>query len=152
MRSLNRREALMLAGGAVALALTPSPSFAQAPASAAAAEAIKKFTGGAEPTAGKITLDLPEIAENGNTVPLGVLVDSPMTAQSHVSEIVVLAEGNPNSAVVRFGLTPASGKAEISVRIRLAATQNVVVLARTSDGAVYMEKKSVKVTVAGCGG
>ena len=93
MRPFNRREALMLAGGAVALALTPSSSFAQAPA-AAAAEAIKKFTGGAEPTAGKITLDLPEIAENGNTVPLTVTVDSPMTAQSYVKEVLILAESS----------------------------------------------------------
>ncbi|MER2606333.1 MAG: thiosulfate oxidation carrier protein SoxY [Siculibacillus sp.] len=143
-QTLTFGAAAFLSGGL----LTAAPAFAANDT----ADVVKAFLAGREPVKGKITLDLPEIAENGNTVPLGVLVDSPMTAQSHVSEIVVLAEGNPNSAVVRFGLTPASGKAEISVRIRLAATQNVVVLARTSDGAVYMEKKSVKVTVAGCGG
>ncbi len=143
-QTLTFGAAAFLSGGL----LTAAPTFAANDT----ADVVKAFLAGREPVKGKITLDLPEIAENGNTVPLGVLVDSPMTAQSHVSEIVVLAEGNPNSAVVRFGLTPASGKAEISVRIRLAATQNVVVLARTSDGAVYMEKKSVKVTVAGCGG
>jgi sulfur-oxidizing protein SoxY len=151
MRPFNRREALMLAGGAVALALTPSSSFAQAPA-AAAAEAIKKFTGGAEPTAGKITLDLPEIAENGNTVPLTVTVDSPMTAQSYVKEVLILAEGNPNPNVAALTFSPMSGKAEAAVRIRLAATQNVVAVAKMSDGAHFIEKKTVKVTIGGCGG
>lgn len=152
MRSFNRREALTLAGGAAALTLAPSSVFAQAPQGAAAAEAIKKFTGGAEPTKGKITLDLPEIAENGNTVPLTLTVDSPMTAQSYVKEVLILAEGNPNPNVATLTFSPMSGKADAAVRIRLATTQNVVAVAKMSDGAHFIEKKIVKVTIGGCGG
>ena len=153
MCALDRREALALAGGLVALALTPATAFAQAAApAAAAAEAIKKFTGGAEPATGKITLDLPEIAENGNTVPLTVTIDSPMTEQSYVKEVLIIAEGNPNPNVAMMTFSPMSGKAEAAVRIRLAATQNVVAVAKMNDGAHFIEKKVVKVTIGGCGG
>ena len=74
----------------------------------------------------KISIDLPEIAENGNTVPLAITVDSPMTADDYVSDILVVAEANPRPTVVTFHLTPMSGRAEAATRIRLAATQNVV--------------------------
>ena len=47
------------------------------------------------PRPGKIAIDLPEIAENGNTVPLTIALDSPMTAEDHVSDILVVAEANP---------------------------------------------------------
>ena len=150
MPMLTRRRALMLGTG-VAVALSP---LAAAPARAAndTAEVIKAFLAGKEPVAGKLTVDLPEIAENGNTVPLAFTVDSPMTEASHVTEVVVLAEANPTSSIAKFRFTPSAGKVDVSLRVRLAATQWVHVLARTSDGAVYMEKKSVKVTIAGSGG
>ena len=89
----NRRQALALGAGAVAaMAAVGAP-----PALAAndSDELIKKFTGGKTPTQGKVKLDLPEIAENGNTVPMTVSVESPMTEQSHVTDVLVLADGNP---------------------------------------------------------
>lgn len=150
MRSIDRREAMRL--GAIAVAALAAPMPALADAAAEAAEMIKKFSGGKEPTKGKISLDLPEIAENGNTVPLTVAVESPMTAQSHVQEVLILAEANPNAGVAHLTFSPMSGKAEASLRIRLAKTQNVVAVAKTSDGGVYIEKKTVKVTIGGCGG
>jgi sulfur-oxidizing protein SoxY len=113
---------------------------------------IAKFTGGKQPAVGKVKLDMPEIAENGNTVPMTISVDSPMTEQSHVTDVLVVADGNPNGGVVTFHFTPISGVAEANTRIRLARTQTVTAVAKMSDGAVYTASKEIKVTIGGCGG
>jgi sulfur-oxidizing protein SoxY len=75
-----------------------------------------------------------------------------MTAENYVSDVLVVSEGNPNPGVVTFHFTPLSGKAEAQTRIRLAATQNIVVVAKTSKGEFYTALKQVKVTIGGCGG
>ncbi|TPQ39093.1 thiosulfate oxidation carrier protein SoxY [Bradyrhizobium guangdongense] len=150
MKAINRRQAFALGGGFVMLTLMPMA--ADAEVTNDAAKWIEKFTGGKQPAKGKISLDLPEIAENGNTVPLSISIESPMTAESHVKEVMLLADGNPNAGVATLMFTPLSGKAEASVRIRLAATQNVVAIAKMSDGSLFTEQKTVKVTIGGCGG
>lgn len=150
MTTIDRRQALALATGLAMLTGLPL-GIGSALAANDTAEVAKAFLGGKEPIRGKMTVDLPEIAENGATVPFSVVVDSPMTEASHVTEILVLGEENPTSNIVRFRLTPAAGKAEISLRIRLAATQHVWVLAKTNTGEVHLEKKQVKVTIGGCG-
>jgi len=150
MKAINRRQAFALGGGFVMLTLMPMA--ADADVANDAAKWIEKFTGGKEPAKGKVSLDLPEIAENGNTVPLTVAVDSPMTAESYVKEIMIVADGNPNAGVATLSFTPLSGKAEAAIRIRLAATQNVIAIAKMSDGALFTEQKVVKVTIGGCGG
>jgi sulfur-oxidizing protein SoxY len=150
MGAINRRQAFLLGGGFVAM--TVLPMAANAEPSNDAAEMIKKFTGGKEATKGKITLDLPEIAENGNTVPLALTVESPMTAENYVKEVLFVADGNPNAGVATLMFTPMSGKAEASIRIRLAQTQNVIAVAKMSDGSLFTERKTVKVTIGGCGG
>lgn len=148
-RVFNRRETFALGAGLVGAA-----AFGARPAQAKndADEAIKKFTGGKTPAQGKVKLDLPEIAENGNTVPMTVSVESPMTEQSHVTDVLVVANENPRSGVVTFHFTPASGVAEANTRIRLAATQDVIAVAKMNDGSFYMASKQVKVTIGGCGG
>jgi len=150
--SLTRRETLILGIGAAALAtagLRSSPVLAAAEDTQAM---IMEFTGGKEPESGRITLNAPEIAENGNTVPISVSVDSPMTADDYVEQVIVLAEGNPNPGVVVFAFSPLSGSADASTRMRLAKTQNVVAVAKMKDGSVFMDKREVKVTIGGCGG
>jgi len=151
MRQLSRRATLVLGATGAALTVVGWGGRAQA-AVKEAADQIAKFTGGKTATQGKISIELPEIAENGNTVPLSVAVDAPMTAENYVSEILVVSEGNPNPGVATFHLTPMSGKAAASTRIRLAATQNIVVVAKTSKGEFYTGQKLVKVTIGGCGG
>jgi sulfur-oxidizing protein SoxY len=147
--TFNRRQTLALGAGAMSAA-----TFGAVPALAKndAEEAIKKFTGGKTPVQGKIKLDLPEIAENGNTVPMTVTVESPMTEQSYVSEVLIVADENPRSGVVMFHFSPASGVAEANTRIRLAATQDVIAVAKMNDGSFYTASKQVKVTIGGCGG
>ncbi len=151
MRHLSRRAALALGAGSAAIALVGWSKSASATPQAAAAD-IAKFTGGAKPETGKISIELPEIAENGNTVPLSISVDAPMTSADYVSDVLVVAEGNPNPGVATFHFTPLSGKAEASTRIRLATTQNIVVVAKTSGGKYFTASKLVKVTIGGCGG
>ncbi|MGP9821179.1 thiosulfate oxidation carrier protein SoxY [Salinarimonas sp. NSM] len=150
---LNRRQALLAGVGAVAAA--SGMAGASAPTLAAAedaAAAILEFTGGAEPTMGRVVLDVPEIAENGNTVPMDVTVESPMTADDYVAEVLVVADGNPRPGVATFHFSPLSGRAQANTRIRLAGTQNVIAVAKMSDGSVFMDRKEVKVTIGGCGG
>ncbi|MCK5745838.1 MAG: thiosulfate oxidation carrier protein SoxY, partial [Oricola sp.] len=125
------------------------------PAAASAEDAMAKvmeFAGGSEPAIGTITLDAPEIAENGNTVPISVSVESPMTDGDYVESVAIFADGNPSPEVITFNFTPMSGEASATTRMRLAKTQNVIAVAKTSTGQVFMDKKEVKVTIGGCGG
>src|SRR4029077_3049208 len=142
---------LVFGAGAMSLAvlgISSNPALAKNDAD----EAIKKFTGGKTPVQGKVKLDLPEIAENGNTVPMTVTVESPMTEQSHVTEVLIVANENPRSGVVTFHFSPASGVAEANTRIRLAATQDVIAVGTLNECACFMTSKQVKVTIGGCGG
>lgn len=116
------------------------------------AKALSELTGGSEPQTGKISLTAPEIAENGNTVPISVEVESPMTEGEYVESVTIFADGNPNPEVATFRFTPMSGTAVATTRIRLAKTQNVIAVAKLSDGSTYSDRKEVKVTIGGCGG
>lgn len=149
---VTRRQALGLSAGAAAfVAFGPGirPVFADA---AATEKMLMEFTGGKTPGSGKITLKAPEIAENGNTVPVSVSVDSAMTEDSYVQSVMLLADGNPNPGVATFHFSPMSGEARATTRMRLAGTQNVLAVAKMNDGSVFMDKKQVKVTIGGCGG
>jgi len=101
---------------------------------------------------GRVQIKAPEIAENGNVVPLTVSVDSPMTDKDYVKAIHVVADGNPNPGVASFSFSPASGKAEAQTRVRLAGTQKLVAVAEMSDGSLFTAAVEVKVTIGGCGG
>jgi len=149
---LDRRQVLGLTAGAAVLAVA---GIRINPASAAAedtAKRIMEFTGGKKPGSGKITLKAPEIAENGNTVPISVSVESAMSGDDLVQSVMILAEGNPNPDVATFHFTELSGKASATTRMRLAKTQNVVAIAKMKDGSVFSDTRQVKVTIGGCGG
>ena len=149
---LNRRELLKTGMAGTAIVTFGVPAIALAAADPTAEDRIKEFTGGAEVKDGKVSLTTPEIAENGNTVPVEVSVESPMTADDHVAEVMILAVGNPRPGVATFKFTEMSGEALASTRIRLAKTQDVIAVAKMSDGSVYHGQKEVKVTIGGCGG
>ncbi|WP_341894158.1 thiosulfate oxidation carrier protein SoxY [Ferrovibrio terrae] len=143
---LNRRQAVA-AFGAVA-ALTP---FAAAASPETAKKALSDLVK-AEPKAGKVQIKTQEIAENGNTVPVTIAVDSPMTDKDYVKAIHVVADRNPQPGVASFMLTPANGKAEVQLRMRMAETQNIIAVAEMSDGTAWTATREVKVTIGGCGG
>jgi len=115
-------------------------------------QAVKRVLGDAKPIEGKPLIDLPEIAENGNTVPFTVSVDSPMSETDNVRTIYIIATANPQPGVATFHFSPLSGKATVASRMRLAKTQDVLVIAELGDGRFLMSKRNVKVTIGGCGG
>ena len=137
--SFTRRETLLMAMGTAFAAVVPFKAFADVDGD------IATFTGGAEVGTGGITLIAPEIAENGNTVPVGV------SAPGAVA-ILLLAAGNPTPSVATFTFGPASGTQMAATRIRLAKTQDVVALAKMADGSIRQAQATVKVTIGGCGG
>ena len=148
-RNVSRRHVIVLMGAAAAAAgMLPRVTLADKAKLDAAVSAL----GADGASEGGITLDLPQIAENGNTVPVGFTVDSPMTADSYVKTVHLFAEGNPNPEVCSVHFTPESGQATASTRIRLAKTQNIVAVAQMSDGSFRRETVEVKVTIGGCGG
>jgi len=151
--AMGRRQALKAVGaGALALAGSGFAGNSALASAESAAAYLSKVTGGAMAKEGKITLKLPEIAENGATVPITISVDSPMSDSDYVKSLHVVAEGNPSPEVVSFNMSPGMGKAEVSTRVRLGKTQNVRAVAIMSDGSVYSAAKQVKVTIGGCGG
>jgi len=141
-----RRLVLLTAAG---LSLAP---FARPAAATPAAmeEAIRALVGEATIERGKVKLELPPIVENGNTVPLTVTVDSPISGADHITAIHIFNEKNPQPYVAAFHLGPRSGKAVVSTRIRLADSQQVVAIARLSDGSFWSDSADVVVTLAAC--
>jgi sulfur-oxidizing protein SoxY len=115
-------------------------------------ELYNKIVGDKKPEEGKVSIDLPEIAENGNTVPYTVAIDNPMSDSDFVKAIHIFAPGNPGPSIATFYFTPLSGAAKVSSRMRLAKTQDIVAVAELSNGSMLVGKRTVKVTIGGCGG
>lgn len=141
------RRKLLAAGAGVGLWITAIPALS-APDTLEAA--IKAYTGGAAVKRGRVKLEVPELVDNGNAVPLTVTVDSPMSSDNHVVAIAIFNEKNPERDIARFTLGPRAGKARIATRIRLADTQSLVAVARMSDGSYWSHTVHVVVTLAAC--
>lgn len=149
--AMDRRDFMVAAGsGLVAAVAIGFPGSALASLEDVDAAVMKLVSG--TPRDGRVTLTVPQIAENGATVPLSISVDSPMTAADHVKSIHLFAAGNPNPDVASFFFSPKNGVAKVSTRMRLAKTQKVVAVAEMSDGSVWRAIEEIKVTIGGCGG
>ena len=138
-------------GGAAPAEAQAAPALGQ---NEAVDAALKRVFGGRpmKDGSGMIKLDIPLIAENGAVVPVSVEVNAPMTPQSYVKHIYIVADKNRIPIVTRVALTPAAGQAYMGANIRLGETTDVRAIAEQSDGALYALKREVKVTVGGCGG
>jgi sulfur-oxidizing protein SoxY len=150
-----RRQVLAGAGALVGGMSLPvaviRPAQAQRQADPAAlAMAIRKVTGGATVQKGKVTLDVPPLSENGNTVAMSVSVESPMTKTDYVKAIHVFTEKNPQPLVISVKLGPRAGKASIQTRIRLADSQTVTAIAELSDGTFWSDTGDVLITLGAC--
>jgi sulfur-oxidizing protein SoxY len=143
------RRALIKGAGALVCGVLLTVRKSEAtPASMQAA--IRTVFGNAEIGKGKVALDIPSLVENGNTVPMTVSVESPMTATDYVKSIHVFNEKNPQPNVIGIHLGPRAGKASVATRIRLADSQKVVAIAQMSDGSVWSGQVEVIVTLAAC--
>lgn len=150
--SINRRRVMVGALGMTAAAALAAIFPRQASATPDTAKQLLQTLIKGEPKDGRVSLKAPEIAENGNAVPVTVSVESPMTDQDHVKALHIVADGNPNPGVASFFFSPASGKCEVQLRVRMAQTQKIVCVAEMSDGSLWSAAREVKVTIGGCGG
>lgn len=145
-RSNERRHWLVASAGlAAGLVIRPA---ATVPSDLAAD--LAAFAGGRELHPGRVTVDIPRLVDNGNSVPVTVTVESPMTPTDHVSAIAIFSERNPERDVARFRLGPRAGRAVVTTRIRLAASQKLVAVAHLSDGTFHSQAVDVLVALAAC--
>ncbi len=109
-------------------------------------DAIKAL-GIARPVESKdINFTAPDIAENGAVVPIAAATTAP-----GVKRIAFFVAKNPTplAGIFEFGDTL---ETNVSTRIKMAQTSNVMAVAITGDGKVLFAQKEVKVTLGGCGG
>ncbi len=146
---MKSRRTFMASSTAVAtsILLRPATLLAQSDSLAAV---VRAYAGGAKLIEGRVKLDIAPLVDNGNSVPIEVSVESPMTATDHVVAIAVFNEKNPQRDVVEFMLGPRAGRAHVATRIRLATTQKLVAVAKMQDGTCWTHTVDVLVTLAAC--
>ena len=150
MNQTSRRQALRQAArmaAGVGASVWLRPALATEPTLQAA---LRAYTGGPLPQVGRVRLEVASLVDNGNAVPLSVSVDSPMTPADHVVQVAVFSEHNPQREMIRATLGPEAGVARLSTRVRLATSQQLVAVARLSDGSHWAQTVDVIVTLAAC--
>jgi sulfur-oxidizing protein SoxY len=152
----DRREFLQFTGLVGALAATGLLGAEQALAQQTAwnkaafeaknlADAVKALGGSGVTESKDITITGPDIAENGAVVPVGVASKVPGT-----QAVYILVEKNPNMVAAGFTI-PAGTEANVSTRIKMGQSSNIVGLVKANNQ-FFMASKEVKVTLGGCGG
>ena len=152
--SLDRRQ-LLSGSGVLAVSALLGPSVARSQTLRLEPSDLFKATraalaNGRNIQSGRVVLDIPRLAESGNSVQLKLRVESPMTAGDHVRTVHLLSEQNPIATIGRFHFTPRSGRAEAETYIRLATTQNVHAIAEMSDGTLWGTEAEAVVLLAAC--
>ena len=143
----SRRRLLSAAGAGSVISLLPSSGWAT-PESMQ--DAIAEAYGQATITPGRVTLSVPPLAENGNSVAVRVAVESAMSNTDRVTELTLFSAANPLPVVSRLEFGPMAAKAEASFRIRLADSQRLVAVARMSDETLWSGSATTIVTLAAC--
>jgi sulfur-oxidizing protein SoxY len=143
----SRREALLAISGGMLLSIVPLPVVAS---DEETASAIQQVYGYRALTPGRITLKLPPLAESGNSVPLSLTVDSPMSQQDRVLRASIFANRNPRPLIATVAFGPKSGAATLSTNIRLNGTQDVIAIAEMSDRSLWSAQVRVLVTYGAC--
>jgi sulfur-oxidizing protein SoxY len=147
---MTTRRTFLIATGSLAGAALASASGEANATPEAMQQALRKLTGNAKVSRGKVKLDLPPLIDNGNAVPMTVSVESPMTQSDHVKAIHVVTEKNPQPNVVSAFLGPRAGRARMTTRIRIATSQTVTAIAELSDGTFWSGTADVVVTLSAC--
>lgn len=141
---MKRRTFLIGGTGALLIQFVPRPI------AAATRDLVMQAYNGRVPTPGRVTLTAPAIAENGNSVPIAVIVESPMTVDNYVKEIRIFAPQNPKPMIATFRLYPQTGKAAVSTRMRFANSQTVTAVAEMNDGSLWSGTATTIVALAAC--
>jgi sulfur-oxidizing protein SoxY len=100
---------------------------------------------------GHVTLDMPDTAEDGRVVPVGLETDLPMTEEQYVKAVYLIVDHNPDPLVTVFHLSPAIGTVSINTRIKMRRTCWVRAIAETSSGELWADYKKVTTSLNGCG-
>ncbi len=108
-------------------------------------DTIKALGGASAADSKDIAMTVPDIAENGAVVPVGVSSKIPGTTQ-----IYILVDKNPNMLAAGFTI-PAGTDTNVQTRIKMAQTSNVLALVKANNQ-FFVASKEVKVTLGGCGG
>lgn len=111
---------------------------------------VKAYAAGSIVREGRVKFDIAPLVDNGNSVPIEITVESPMTQAQHVVGIAIFNEKNPQNQVAEFTLSPFAGRARVATRIRLALSQQLVAVAKMNDGRCWMQTVEVLVTIASC--
>ena len=145
---MKRRSFLARGAGLIAIVtVRPASALTQSPV---LTTLVQNYVGTASVREGRVKLDISPLVENGNSVPVEITVDSPMTPAQHVVGIAVFNEKNPQNDVAQFTLSPLAGRARVATRIRLATSQQLVAVAKMNDGSCWTHTVEVLVTVASC--
>ncbi|MEO8006158.1 MAG: thiosulfate oxidation carrier protein SoxY [Betaproteobacteria bacterium] len=113
--------------------------------------ALREAFGDRQIARGRVSLEIPRLAENGNVVPVIVRVESAMTPQDHVTGISLFAEKNQLPRMLDVRLGPYNGKAVVSSRIRVATSQQITAVAQLSDGSLWSASAEIEVVTSDCG-
>lgn len=143
----NRRQFVCAMSGLAVAPLTAARASAEGDPFASL---IAGFTGGAPVREGRVTVDAPMLADNSNSVPLRIVVDSAMNAADHVQRIIVLSEKNPRPVIATFHLGPRAGRAVVTTRVRLNGAQRLMAVAQLADGTFWAGSAHVIVTSTAC--
>jgi sulfur-oxidizing protein SoxY len=140
-----RRRFLVLSASGLVMPLTPIRPAHATPAQVAAL--IAELAGDGEVHDGRVTLEVPVMVENGNSVGMTVSVDAPV---GEVRRIDVFAEGNPLPHVLAVHFGARAGLPRIATRIRLTTSQTVIAVAKLADGSCWRDSVDLLVTLAAC--
>lgn len=145
---MNRRHFLASSAGLLTTVIVrPAAAVEQSPI---LTTLVKQYAGAGAVREGRVKFDIARLVDNGNSVPVEVTVDSPMTPQQHVVGIALFNEKNPQNDIAQFTLSSLSGRARVATRIRLATTQQLVAVAKMNDGSCWTHTVEVLVTIASC--
>jgi sulfur-oxidizing protein SoxY len=145
---MKRRHFLASSAGLLTtIVVRPAAAFEQSPV---LTTLVKQYAAAGSVREGRVKFDIARLVDNGNSVPVEVTVDSPMTPQQHVVGIALFNEKNPQNDIAQFTLSPLTGRARVATRIRLATTQQLVAVAKMNDGSCWTHTVEVLVTIASC--
>ena len=111
---------------------------------------VSAYAAGGSVREGRVKFNIAPLVDNGNSVPIEITVESPMTPAQHVVGIALFNEKNPQNQVAEFTLSPLAGRARVATRIRLALSQQLVAVAKMNDGSCWTHTVEVLVTIASC--
>lgn len=132
----------------IVLGVLPALPAAATPATLDAA--IRAFVGDAALADGRVAIEIAELVENGNTVPISVTLQRPAGASERLQSLALFTERNPQPEVAVFHFSRHAGRERVDTRMRLATSQRIVAVARMDDGRCWRQQVDVIVTLAAC--